>query len=294
MLTVFANFRIDSQERYLRMCDSYQSFKDSSVNQWVINVRGAFKDVAVDFLKREIPGERLCISTKESSKGWAYDSAQMLSHIPGPYVLFWIEDHILMASPKTLDDVVTEMQLTGASYLEYSWFGDGALVNGFKCCNPVSLENIHRCDFDKAANKRRQEYYRENYRDGVYIISVAAVFEKTLFSKLILKRSPFFRRWSKYTPFNFEKRWDDTSWLPLKVAIPKQELFACIDDDNLYPGGSLVARGLYPLRVTRDDLLLYRSPIYIRRIKRVLSKCPMLLVVAKSAYHFVKQIKYQF
>ena len=294
MLSVFANFRIDSHERYLRMCDSFHSFKESNINRWVINVRGSFKEQAVDFLKREILAERLYIFTLESSTGWAHDSAQMLNHIPGPYVLFWIEDHILMASPKKLDAVVADMQLTDAAYLEYSWFGGGALIKGFEGCNLKPYANVYSCYFDKISNNLRQAYYRQNYGDGVYIISVASIFEKSLFCKLITKRKPLYRRWSKYTPFNFEKRWDDTAWLPLKIAVPKQELFACIDDDNLYPGDSLVARGMYPLRVPREDLLLYRSPVHVRRMKEALSKHPKLFCVARVLYQFIKRIKYQF
>ena len=40
------------------------------------------------------------------------------------------------------------------------------------------------------------------------------------------------------TPFDFEKH-HDTHWLPLRMSIPKFELFACLDDDNSVDGYSL-------------------------------------------------------
>ena len=43
-LAVFANFRIDSNERLKRMKDSYFSFENSRINQWIINIRGKYKN----------------------------------------------------------------------------------------------------------------------------------------------------------------------------------------------------------------------------------------------------------
>ena len=57
-LAIFANFFIDNQERLQRMKDSFYSFKEANLNQWVINIRGSLKSQAGEFLKKEI-GEKL-------------------------------------------------------------------------------------------------------------------------------------------------------------------------------------------------------------------------------------------
>ena len=57
-LTIFANFKIDNEERYLRMKDSFISFKDISAEKWVINIRGSYKSDTFDFLKKHL-GEKL-------------------------------------------------------------------------------------------------------------------------------------------------------------------------------------------------------------------------------------------
>ena len=48
--TVFANFCIDSEERFLRLKDSFFSFKDSNIQEWLINIRGSYKEKVKEFL----------------------------------------------------------------------------------------------------------------------------------------------------------------------------------------------------------------------------------------------------
>ncbi len=42
-LTIFANYFINDEERFLRLKDSFWSFKDVNPLKWVINVRGKYK-----------------------------------------------------------------------------------------------------------------------------------------------------------------------------------------------------------------------------------------------------------
>ena len=53
-LNIFANFFIDTPERFLRMKDSFVSFEDVRANKWVINIRGRFADQAGRFLKEKL------------------------------------------------------------------------------------------------------------------------------------------------------------------------------------------------------------------------------------------------
>jgi hypothetical protein len=55
MIDVFANFNIDSKERFKRMKDSFFSFNDCKIiNKWVINIRGKYKRSAKNFLLKNI------------------------------------------------------------------------------------------------------------------------------------------------------------------------------------------------------------------------------------------------
>ena len=42
--TVFANFYIDTEERFLRLKDSFFSFDKANISEWVINTRGKYKE----------------------------------------------------------------------------------------------------------------------------------------------------------------------------------------------------------------------------------------------------------
>ena len=53
-LCIFANFLINNEERFQRLKDSYESFKDICPNQWIINIRGDYKYKVADFLKSRI------------------------------------------------------------------------------------------------------------------------------------------------------------------------------------------------------------------------------------------------
>ena len=93
LLSVFANFRIDSEERLLRMQDSFWSFYEEDIDQWVINIRGDYKKEAGDFLKENL-GNELILFELESKMGWFNDSRKMLNAIDTDYVFFWIEDQM--------------------------------------------------------------------------------------------------------------------------------------------------------------------------------------------------------
>jgi hypothetical protein len=100
-ITVFANFKIDSQERLLRMKDSYHSFKNKKINQWIINIRGKYKQSAIKFLDKQI-NKKLNLSTMESRNGWLFDSKILSKKILNDYIFLWTEDHICICGQKKL------------------------------------------------------------------------------------------------------------------------------------------------------------------------------------------------
>ena len=102
-LTIFANFKIDNEERYLRMKDSFISFKDISAEKWVINIRGSYKSDTFDFLEEHL-GEKLYHYDLQSSNGWFHDTRVMLKDINCKHVIighserrkYYFEDHIIL------------------------------------------------------------------------------------------------------------------------------------------------------------------------------------------------------
>jgi hypothetical protein len=269
LLTVFANFRIDSTERLLRMQDSFRSFRDADIEKWVINIRGPLKDETAAFLRAEL-GEQLVLYALDSGDGWFADSRRMLESIDSPYVLFWVEDHICIGGVSYLNQVVAEMNAAGSEYLLYSAFHNGDSVRSFARLPWRDSEAIIALDYDRAAHRRRMGYVkRNNLVCSTFVISCLGIFRRELFERILLTNDPLIKRWPKETPFDFEKNQNDVHWLPLRVAQTKRELFAFIDDDHGRESHSLISRGLYPNRVSRQHMVETREAHLNRRHSRV-------------------------
>ena len=94
-ICIFSNFLINNPERLQRLKDSFKSFKKINPNEWILNIRGDYKDEAAKFLKRNIK-KNLKVSHRASSKGWIYDSKILSKQINADYVFIWLEDHIFL------------------------------------------------------------------------------------------------------------------------------------------------------------------------------------------------------
>lgn len=108
---------------------------------------------------------------------------------------------------------------------------------------------------------------------------------KQLFSKI--NRRIFFnkiRKYPKNTPFEMEKDPERYDMLPLHFALPRQELFACIDDNINEEGYSLIERGIYTQGIN-STTISERSQQILTEIRTVLSK-----VDEKEVDALVKQI----
>lgn len=255
---VFANFRIDSGERLQRMKDSFSSFKSSKIDEVVINIRGDFANDAKTFIEQNFEGNKI-ITTLDSPKGWFYDSRKMYSKIKSNVIFFWIEDHICLHDGNKINEVVEEFEKSGIDYLEYSWFSKDLMALIFNNLSFITLRNLIYLKLDKLSNQIKNECYINLLGRKPYMTSCVAYFSKDFFERILFSNHPIIPRWPINTPFDFEKRWDDLYLLPFTIGYLKEELFAAIDDENMFEGSSLISRGLYPNRISRNEV----SPLTI-------------------------------
>lgn len=251
ILNIFANFFIDSEERFLRMQDSFRSFKDISADKWVINARGRYAEQTLAFLRSQI-GDKLVSYKLHSKEGWFHDTRQMLPDIDGDYVLFWVEDHINLAKIDLLDKIVLEMKLNCLDVMGYSQWFWGIRRQRYKDVELTAGEYLDYFEQNESNNRLIQA----SANGQSWLICCATIIKRQLFSRIILADDPIPRRWPKNTPFDFEKAPFDVHWLPLKMAFSRQELFVTIDDDAGFPGYCLQSRGLYPVREGRMSYAL--------------------------------------
>lgn len=267
-ITIFGNFRVDSEERFLRLKDSFYSFKNAKISKWIINIRGPLKRDVINFLSDNL-GNSLQIFQLESNAGWLYDSYKLTSHIESKYVMIWIEDHICVCGEEKFNLVVDDLVSNKVDYIGYSWFGNGLFLDEFRGISQTNCNAISIIDYDYLSNSKRQINAIKTIGSKSYIISLCGIFSKRFYINMLLQKKPYLLRWPRKTPFNFEKSYDDTFILPIKYGVPKFELFSPIDDDNKHKGSSLVSRGLYPNRVSRESMVSIRENFRKKRWKNI-------------------------
>ena len=240
--TVFANFFIDTNERFVRARDSFVSFYDPGIDNWVINIRGRYKFELSNYLNDQIK-TGLEISYLSSEAGWFEDSQKLLYKIKHDYLFIWIEDHILInTQKKVLNNTINEMRTESIDHLCYTFWNNGLLKIKYSDITSVKGKFI---DYGTRTEINTNQC-------SAWIISLGSIISKELFSKLVSEKMPSKEaHFSNMAPFNFEKDPSIVRLLPLKVGIPNRELFAAIDDDDGIQGYSLISRGYYPSRELR-------------------------------------------
>ena len=283
-LIIFANFRIDNEERYLRMQDSFLSFKDISAKRWVINVRGSYKDRASIFLKKHLK-DKLCLYQLESKKGWFSDTRKMLKNIDSDFVLFWVEDHINMVDVKVYNKILYEMKENSCHQLTYTWW-----YSEYKdVYEPIKTSESSCLDYFDI-NFKSIKKIEANEGRYIYGISCTGIFSFDFFENIIKSDHPKLKRWPKATPFDFEKRSTDIEFMDFKYALPKFELFASIDDNNRSKSKyCLIDRGLYENRISRHEILIEEG-----RAKNLSSLPEWIKRPARSAITLLKRIIYTY
>jgi len=290
-LAVFANFRIDSNERLKRMKDSYYSFGTIKINQWVINIRGKYKKSAAKFLNQKI-GKKLYLSTFETGNGWFFDSKIIAKKISSDYVFFWVEDHICTCGRKKFNQIIEEIKENNIEYFQYSWFGNGLLLKEFRNIKKKQTKYLYCLNYNTIAHKTRCKNAEQTIGEKPYILGLQGIFKKEFFFKILNSSRPFLRRWHKDTPFDFEKNANDTYILPIKFGLPKFEVFSSIDDDNKYIGSSLISRKKYPNRVTRQKMNKIREKQSKNNFNFVIKNIIKKILYFSYIKNFAKRISY--
>ena len=290
MLTIFANIRINDEDGLQHLKDSFRSF-DTISDDWLINVRGTLRREAIDFLKANLRERMTLFELLDDSRGWINNALQMLPKAKYDYLLIWNEDHLSVASQDKLRETIEEVIAKRVDYLLYSWWMFGRGRNAF---NTLPLDYGKHVDTLELTKEIWNEARLKGY--PYYLLSLCGVYRKEFFERLLrgdrVKLPMFFtknlyrvmtllnrlgldfsqkkyfhlinklcfhklRRFIKETPFDLEKAPDRIDILPFRLALAKEELFACIDDDLDIPGYQLIKRGKYPifisLPVTTDE-----------------------------------------
>jgi len=258
-ISIFANFCIDSEERFLRLKDSFFSFNKADISCWRINIRGKYKSKVDAFLKDNIKNN-LKISFLDTDRGWLEDTKEIAKDINTFLIFIWVEDHICIKNIENFNNIINEMFLKKVDNLNYSFYHNGRYKIPLKYVEHEICQNISIFDF----NKKNYELIEENISNPIYPITQPAIMSLNFFNKN-LDCSKNKLKYNIQLPFNFEKDFSETkkfNLLNFKNAVLNNELFVSIDDDKNCPNSSLISRNLYPNRINRDKLLIFRDLKY--------------------------------
>lgn len=253
-LTIFGNIYINDKLKLEMLKISCNSFCNANIEKWVLNIRGTYKKQAKDFLINNVK-QKIFFFDLDSNEGWFHDSRIMSKEINSKYVFNWIEDHVNLQNNEFFNNVINELNKVDAEYLMYSNFFFGDQLKSFKRLNPYETDNLVYCFYDLDSHQKRIKEidYTKPKDDKIgrirtktsaskYIISMPSILKTNLFNNVLSNNDLIFKRWPIKTPFDFEKRECDISWLPIKVAYVKKEFFATIDDNHGFKGYSLIER----------------------------------------------------
>ncbi len=291
---VFANFYIDNEERLQRMKTSFESFRDIEPDEWKINIRGRLKEEAGLFLKGALSGQ-LSLNYLNSKKGWFYDSQEIIKDCQSDYVLFWIEDHVCLVAPETIKEVINEMRALKVDLCKYSFLHEQQ-NEVFQIISPVYTgKQINVWNISKLSARIIQSALDRDF----YITPSVCITQRDFFLKVLRSKKPFLSRWPIYYPFDFEKKYNDGFVNEIKIALPKLEIFACIDDDFGVDGYSLISRGLYTSSMSRAQMkeldfprtYIFSTNFFAESKNLQYSKVKLLLVPPIT---FFKRLKYTF
>ena len=222
----------------------------------------------------------------ESKEGWFHDTRIMLKDIDSDFVFFWIEDHINMVNIIKYDEILNEMKENQCDHLLYSWWHN----NYKKTFSSLVVKESGSLNIYEM-NRENIKTIEKNIGHYFYIISATSITSTKLFKKIITSNHPRLKRWPKSTPFDFEKRSTDMEFVVFNHAVPKFELFASIDDNHSSGEKySLIDRGLYPNRMSREEVQNLEYSRVNRKIRKIIPKAFYKMIA--PIYKYIKQIQY--
>jgi hypothetical protein len=262
--TFLFNVRINSQERYFRLIETLNSIPEILDSNFSIRVRGNLKDL-------NFQSVHSCQFYFGSSwNEWNLDLIEQVAASPSEYYILMQEDHLLEMSKNNFNSLLREVKELSIDYLPLSFHPHYEVFTKElfrKCPSNEIKEKVTFWDLDK------HSYSRTNFQNRNYLLNLIGIYKKDLLLRLLLRSRPYYKQFSIQTPFNFERRPNETWFLPIRWAYPHNEVFACIDDDHGLEGYSLISRGKYKSQSTRliehHDVYSRNSSINFDRFKKI-------------------------
>ena len=172
----------------------------------------------------------------------------------------------MIASPDELKKCIFEMKEFNIDQLWCSFLIDDVKKN-FSLVKPHKVGKhitVVKLDFQNCSKITKKV-------GKFYTTSCVSIMNKNFFLKILSSNKPFLKRFHRKLPFDFEKLSSDKVAPVILHSLPNSELFVAIDDDFFQPGYSLISRGLYLNRISRNNMKILEFG-YLEKIKEQIRK----------------------
>lgn len=258
---ILYNIRINSKNRLNRLAFHLASMApmlDKDNLHCLINVRGVYKREAEALFRKAYPSPTFYAI--QSDYGWKADTKSMLEKHIFDYILWMIEDTYLIGAPYfQVKELIYSSFKYCIDFIPLSQYGASAL---FKDETSIQLPIESYLSFyndtavmNEQAFQARSRRLRSNWE--TYPIWAFGVYSKSTFYKLLSLPD---NDDQLFTPFGMEVPPPLVSF-PCRIAFPRYQLFVTYDDDQGFPGDSLLSRGLYNDTTNQTLLRMFEDHI---------------------------------
>jgi hypothetical protein len=285
-ITILFNIRLNSDYRLKRFIKSIELIKDSNTTDLSIRIRGSHAKVAIKYAEVLLKNHSGNISFWEQSsyQNWKLDTLEQVRADNNQFFFITQEDHLLNTGIEFFDQFNNELIKIKPDFIPVSFFQN---YNFIKPLLPLdkhkSGETMNYWSITKSEWQNTQKIQK------FYLLSFVGIYEISLLKHCLKSEKPYIKRFSVNSPYHFEKREIEDSVFPIRFALPKKEIYCCIDDDHGFPGSSLISKGLYNFDVERSiEHHKVNVPKYLMNLKLFLLNCVQNSNILKKTLLFTK------
>lgn len=250
------NVLCSSEEKVRRLRESVSRLAQVRTLAISVRARGKFAALAISALNEisRSHGIELSIHGDDPELSWRDQTLEQVMAVECERIFLLQEDHWLV-NPKSFSRLVeSELHF---DFCPVSFFPQVEILR--------RKVNLSMATHDKDGLSRVSFLWSTDTKglQSHFAVSLVGLFGKTYLLRMLRARLQFPFFYDHRTPFVFERKFGDPSVMPLRLALPHEEIFCCVDDDNGIPGSSLASRGLVPWQVLRET---NHAPTWINRL----------------------------
>lgn len=262
---IYGNILIESVSKFQLAISNLKNLVSETGLTAKVRVRGRFAPQFSDYLKGD---EQIQVMTGEEFSLWRNQTIFDLNNICTPYILLFLEDHLFVGNKKLFESQLELVIRHHVDLLQYSWFPQ---YQTWRDCD-VFRKGDSVQDSIVWADITRDTLEQLKKRELRWVVSMTSVFKKEVLVDLLKMYRPIIKKTNPRAPFDVEKSPNHEFYLPLRLALPLQEMFVCVDDDNTIPKSSAINRGMFQNAIEIREVRHHskHSPIqFVNRLMKI-------------------------